>query len=91
VQQRLEICASRADPSHAGAVERGLRCDQEGIVTSIQGRSCVECSSNDADLPVVEETGRFTGWICRDCDRRLRHRHVGWKRRIRRRVRRFMG
>jgi hypothetical protein len=58
-------------------------------LTSIQDRACVDCSTTDADLPVVLETGKFEGWICRACDRRRRHR--GWTHRIRRRVRRYVG
>jgi len=58
---------------------------------AIEQRACVECASADADLPIVQESGTFTGWICRECDRRLRHRRGGWKRKFRRTVRRYVG
>jgi hypothetical protein len=58
---------------------------------SASARSCVDCASSDADLPIVLETGVFEGWICRDCDRIRRRRHAGWKGRIRKRVRRYVG
>ena len=60
-------------------------------MTSTIGRSCVDCATPGADLPVVQETGVFEGWICRDCDRTRRHKRAGWWGRLRRRARRYVG
>jgi hypothetical protein len=57
----------------------------------VSGRTCVECASPSADLPIVQESGVFEGWICRDCDRTLRRKRAGWRGRIRKRIRRYVG
>jgi hypothetical protein len=58
-------------------------------VTSTIERSCVDCASPSADLPIVLETGVFAGWICRECDRTRRHKRGGWKGKVRRYARRY--
>jgi hypothetical protein len=60
-------------------------------LTSIRDRTCVDCGSFDADLPIVMETGTFEGWICRTCDRTRRHKHRRLRRWARRQVRRYVG
>jgi len=53
-------------------------------------RACAVCGASPADLPVIEDTGELSGWLCEQCERKHRHRRMGWSRRLSRRLRRWL-
>jgi hypothetical protein len=53
-------------------------------------RSCIDCGGTPADFAILDDAATFGGWICESCDRRRRRRRLGWSRRVRHRVRRWV-
>jgi hypothetical protein len=53
-------------------------------------RTCVDCGSSPADLPIIDDAGDFGGWLCEPCERKRRLRRMGWGRRWSRRLRRWL-
>jgi hypothetical protein len=53
-------------------------------------RPCVDCGKPGL-YPMVDVTGEHFGYICENCDRKRRNRQMGWRRRFKRRMRRFLG
>jgi hypothetical protein len=43
-----------------------------------------------AEIPLVYETGDVDGWLCGSCERKLRMKRMGWRRRTNHKLRRLL-
>jgi hypothetical protein len=52
----------------------------------VNARPCIDCGA-PAEWAFIDEAGELLGWICDSCDAKRRRRRMGWRRRVRMRVR----
>ncbi len=52
-------------------------------------RLCLDCDA-PGDRALVDERGTMHGYVCLPCDAKRRRRMMGWRRRIKVRIRRLV-
>ena len=55
----------------------------------MSSRCCLDCGQ-PADLPLVDTFGTLHGFVCMWCDAIRRRKLMGWRRRLKRRLRRVL-
>ena len=55
----------------------------------IEPRLCRDCGL-PAEIPLAYETGEVDGWLCGSCERKLRMKRMGWRRRTNHKLRRLL-